>query len=182
MSKRKIREWALPYVKKYRTYIDIGACQGDTTNPFIDEFEKVVAFEPNPLVFSKISDKAEKYNVGLGSTNSIETIVMPNGIEHPEHGSIVRYNEDRFKGAPRILVNIKRLDDYNFTDVDLIKIDVEHYEMDVCLGAKETILKYKPVVIFENKRNEADHVLEWFEKIGYKTIKHKSDTVAYYDK
>jgi hypothetical protein len=35
--------------------------------------------------------------------------------------------------------------------------------------------------MFENKRNEADHVLAWFEDLGYKIDKRKSDTVAYYE-
>ena len=181
MSERKIREWALPHVKHRRTYIDIGACQGDTTNPFIKEFKRVVAFEPNPSVFDKISNDAEKYNLGLGAKDEVVQIVLPNGIEHPEHGSITRYNTEQWKDQPRVNVNIKRLDDYNFTDVDFIKIDVEHYEMNVCLGAEQTIRKYRPVVIFENKRNEADHVIEWFKDLGYKIDKRKSDTVAYYE-
>jgi len=181
MSERKIREWALPHVKERRVYIDVGACNGDTTNPFLDDFDKVIAFEPNPDVFDKISENAEKYQYGLGNEESTQVIVMPNGVHKPQHGSIVRFNGPEFSDAPRIEVKIKKLDDFNFENVDFIKIDVEHYEMDVCLGAKETILKYKPVVMFENKRNEAEHVKEWFESLGFTTIKHKSDTVAFFE-
>jgi len=181
MSERKIREWALPYVKNRRTYIDVGACDGDTTDPFIKDFERVVAFEPNPSVFNKISDDADKYNLGLGDQELVLEIVLPNGVEYPEHGSITRFNTEEWKDRPRVKVTIKRLDDFNFTNVDFIKIDVEHYEMNVCLGAEQTIKKYKPVVMFENKRNEADHVLAWFEDLGYKIDKRKSDTVAYYE-
>jgi hypothetical protein len=51
--------------------------------------------------------------------------------------------------------------------------------MNVCLGAENTIKKYMPVILFENKRNETDNVKDWLESIGYKTIKHRSDTVAF---
>ena len=67
MSARKIREWAWPYIKNFRTYIDVGALDGDTAKPFVNHFEKIIAFEPNPEVFKLIPESIEKYNVGLGS-------------------------------------------------------------------------------------------------------------------
>jgi FkbM family methyltransferase len=179
MSELKIRKHAWPYIKNFRTYIDIGACQGDTTNPFIEEFQRVISFEPNVSVFDKISDKAVKYNLALGDQDGEVTLVLPNGIDKPGHGSIVRYNSEEWITAPRIVSKITTLDSFQFEDVDFIKIDVEHYEMNVCLGAEKTIKKYMPTIFFENKRDEAEHVRLWLESLGYKTIKHRSDTTAY---
>jgi len=48
-------------------------------------------------------------------------------------------------------VELKKLDDYELTDVDFIKIDVEGYENQVVLGAKETLLRNKPIIIVEQK-------------------------------
>ena len=48
-------------------------------------------------------------------------------------------------------VELKKLDDYEFTDIDFIKIDVEGYENQVVLGAKETLLRNKPIIIVEQK-------------------------------
>ena len=53
MSVRKIKEWAWPFIKNFRTYIDIGALDGDTSAPFVKDFKKVIAFEPSPLTFPK---------------------------------------------------------------------------------------------------------------------------------
>jgi FkbM family methyltransferase len=170
----KIREQALPYVKNFRTYIDIGACEGHTTNPFLNDFKKIISFEPNPEIFHLISDQSEKYNVGLGDTNTEMILYLPNGRENPAHGSLVRYDY-----GIEFSVRIKRLDDYKFEDIDFIKIDVEHFEMQVCLGGQETIKKYMPTIYFENKRDEAEHVRVWLEELGYTTIKFRSDTVAY---
>ena len=61
MSARKIREWAWPYIKNFRTYIDVGALDGDTAKPFVNNFEKIIAFEPNPEVFKLIPESIEKY-------------------------------------------------------------------------------------------------------------------------
>ena len=40
MSVRKIKEWAWPWIKSFRTYIDIGAFDGDTSAPFVKDFKK----------------------------------------------------------------------------------------------------------------------------------------------
>ena len=62
-----------------------------------------------------------------------------------------------------------------------IKIDVEGGELGVVNGAINTIHKWKPVVMFENKRKENEKVVDFFTKLGYNIKEHKSDTVAYYE-
>ena len=48
-----------------------------------------------------------------------------------------------------ISVPVRTLDDYSFTNVALIKIDVEGHEFDVLKGAELTIAREKPVMIIE---------------------------------
>ena len=176
MSARKIREWAWPYIKNFRTYIDIGALDGDTAKPFIDNFEKIIAFEPNPEVFKLIPESIEKYNVGLGDQTETRNLVLPdNGLNLAAHGSVTRYG----KGVKTFAVNIKTLDSYNFTNIDFVKIDVEHFELQVCKGAENTFKRCMPTVMFENKRNEASACKHFLESLGYQTKMFKSDTVAY---
>jgi FkbM family methyltransferase len=175
MSVRKIKEWAWPYIKNFRTYIDIGAFDGDTSSPFVNDFKKVIAFEPSPLTFPKIPNTVEKYNVALGNKHETQTLKVPGGTGNPVHGSLIRYGT----GVIEHKVPVKRLDDYHFEDVDFIKIDVEWYELKVCQGAEQTIKQYMPTIMFENKRNEADNCKEYLETIGYRTKKYKSDTIAY---
>ena len=50
------------------------------------------------------------------------------------------YNKD-------ILINT--LDSYNFDNVDIVKIDVEGYEMPVLKGAKHTIMTNSPMIQIE---------------------------------
>lgn len=176
MSVRKIKELAWPFIKNFRTYIDVGAFDGDTSVPFVNDFIKVIAFEPNPSTFIKISETVEKYNVALGNTHETQTLIIPdNGQNNPVYGSFVRYG----KGLGNYIVPVKRLDDYSFENVDFIKIDVEWYELKVCQGAEQTIKKYMPTIMFENKRNEADNCKAYLESLGYQTKKHKSETIAY---
>tara|TARA_A200000159_G_C7314925_1_gene336275 strand:+ start:1080 stop:1613 length:534 start_codon:yes stop_codon:yes gene_type:complete len=176
MSAKKIREWAWPYIKNFRTYIDIGALDGDTAKPFVDNFEKIIAFEPNPEVFKMIPESIEKYNVGLGDQTETRNLILPdNGLNLAAHGSVTRYG----KGVKTFAVDIKTLDSYNFTNIDFVKIDVEHFELQVCKGAENTFKRCMPTVMFENKRNEASDCTHFLESLGYQTKMFKSDTVAY---
>ena len=176
MSVRKIKECAWPFIKNFRTYIDIGALDGDTSAPFVKDFKKVIAFEPSPLTFPKIPDTVEKYNVALGNQHEIKTLKIPgNGQNNPAHGSLVRYG----KGIIEHEVSVKCLEDYNFEDVDFIKIDVEWYELKACQGGENTIKKYMLTIMFENKRNEADNFMRYLQTLGYQIKKYKSETIAY---
>ena len=46
---------------------------------------------------------------------------------------------------------MNRLDDFNFQNVDFIKIDCEGYEYFVLRGAEKTLLQNKPCIIVEQK-------------------------------
>jgi len=176
MSVLKIKQWAWPYIKNFRTYIDVGALDGDTSAPFIKNFKKVIAFEPNPEQYKLIPEGIEKYNVGLGDKTEKRILKLPdNGLNLAAHGSLVKYST----GIKQFDVQLERLDDYSFTDVDFVKIDVEHFELQVCKGAEITFKKYMPTIMFENKRNEALDCKEYLESLGYSTKVYKSDTVAY---
>src|SRR5262249_56409692 len=49
----------------------------------------------------------------------------------------------------RFEVEVRTLDSYGFTDVRVIKVDVEGGEMDVLEGARQTILRDRPALIVE---------------------------------
>ena len=46
---------------------------------------------------------------------------------------------------------IRTLDEFEFDDVDFIKIDTEGYETFVIKGAMETLMRCKPVIVVEQK-------------------------------
>jgi hypothetical protein len=58
--------------------------------------------------------------------------------------SVSRESDSESKGVRHC-----SLDSLGIGNVDLIKIDVEGFEVEVILGAHETIRKYKPVIIME---------------------------------
>ena len=55
----------------------------------------------------------------------------------------------------------RTLDSFSLDRVDFIKIDVEGQELPVVTGARETILRNRPVICVEQKGWNADHVRDW---------------------
>lgn len=179
MSLKKINDWAMPYVKQFRTYIDVGAHDGDTCIDLVDKFTRVYAFEPNPDSILKIPDSVRKFPFALGNKEEELVLTIPdNGLNDNRHGSIVRH----LSGIRQYSVSVKTLDGFAFKEVDLIKIDVEGMELQVLEGSTQTILNWKPVILFENKKTRYNKKLvDFFTEINYNIRQYKSDTVAYYE-
>ena len=94
------------------------------------------------------------YNVALGPTaGSVEMHIKKND----GHNRVANDNYTKLNGKPvkvntgyqRVQVPQLTLDSYNFTDVDIIKIDVEGYELQVLEGALNTIAQNRPIVQIE---------------------------------
>lgn len=194
MTKTQIEISSFPHLKSFNTYIDIGACYGETSIPFIGKFERIICFEPNPDTFSKLPKEFENYNIAFGDEEKIVSLILPNGKHKPQHGSISRFGEngswskigDKMVDPKREYiidnVQVKKLDDYNFENVDLIKIDTEGYEINVCRGSVETIKKYKPVIYFETKQPDQFPTKQFLSdlNLGYEfEVCRGNNTLAY---
>jgi FkbM family methyltransferase len=100
------------------------------------------------------SGKIYTYNVALGPVpGTVEMHIKKNDGHNRVandgyktiHGKSVKVNT----GYQRVQVPQNTLDSYNFTDVDIIKIDVEGYELQVLDGAVNTIAQSRPIVQLE---------------------------------
>jgi len=130
------------------TAIDVGGHCGFWSFYLGRNFEKVYAFEPVEI-FRECFKKniphgnVELLPVALGNENGF--VSMNVELENTGATHVSSNTNDLDK------VELKKLDDYELTDVDFIKIDVEGYENQVVLGAKETLLRNKPIIIVEQK-------------------------------
>jgi FkbM family methyltransferase len=129
-----------------------------------DHFATVVAFEP---VFAKHFRRnlESKPNVllhevalsdGPGSVE-MEIVGWNSGATHITKSSTGEGNQ----------IMTARLDDYRLDEVDLIKVDVEGWEFQVLRGAEETMLRSRPVVIFEQKGYEKELYGFSHDCVGY---------------
>ena len=73
-------------------------------------------------------------------------------------------------------VPVVRLDDEQLTGVDLIKIDVQGWELEVLRGAEQIIKQQQPWVIFEVNQ-DIDVCCEFMQNLNYETIYTKSKRV-----
>lgn len=136
---------ALAFVPEKKTALDIGGHIGLYSSALLDSFSKVIAFEPSPAninCFKKNAALADLYEVALGDSKGM--IELNIAMDNTGNNSFV----ESFGGG-KIPTKIETLDSFNFRDISLIKIDVQGYESQVLLGAKETILQNKPIIIVE---------------------------------
>lgn len=186
MSIKKITRWALPHIRQFRLYVDVGAHTGDTCQGLPKTFEDTHAFEPNPVSFAQLRQlpNIHAHQVALGDQN-INTILIQPHPDHPDWSSCANTRIHLWNQKPvhentqQFHVQMRTLDSYQFQNLDFLKIDVEQGEWSVIQGAKETILRCRPCILLENKRNEAQEAVNWLVHQGYTQTHYHSDTVLY---
>ena len=164
------------YYKEGTDILDVGANIGYNTLMFSD-YGPVSSFEP---VFHQIVAKNVKQNPIRHPVN-VYTCALSNEKKQmeifiPSHGcqsnTQINYGGTSFhlegdmKGMG-MHVPCERLDDIYEGIPSVIKIDVEHHEMQVLEGAKETIQKHMPTILIEIHDFDNNPVAKFLEELGY---------------
>lgn len=184
---------ALEYVNKFDTFLDVGANVGLISVPLAKKFKQVISVECVPETFECLKYNLKDYtnasvlNVAISDSNGNTSVAIPkhNG-EFVSSGwaSISKERQDAFDEKIFITVEMKTIDSLNLDSLDFLKIDVEQAEMQVIQGGINTILKYRPVIEFENKRRENVHVIELLKTHNYEIIpgrkEKSSECIMYY--
>lgn len=133
------------HCKQFRTAVDIGAHVGLWARGLTEKFDKVICFEPCDEFADILPHNAPKvhtiHRCALGKTDTHVTMNIAPDNTGSTH--VARGQEGKTPMFP--------LDHFQLTDIDLIKIDVEGYELDVIKGAVETLKNNDPVLIVEQK-------------------------------
>lgn len=167
---------SLRYVKKFDTFVDIGANVGLITVPMANVFKSVYAFECVEHTFNCLEHNTKKhsnvhvFNNAISNKNGILQVAIPkvNGqIISSGWASIYEERINEWPEKDYISVRSITIDELNLPSCDFIKIDVEGAEMMVVQGAIKTINKFKPVIQFENKRRESLNVINFLKKHRY---------------
>lgn len=159
--------------------LDVGASAGTYTLRLMALSREVVAFEPRP-------DAAERLIQLLKSTDgraSVEAVALSDGTgtgrlrvlnlepgrSTLEEGNVLRVNVGN--AVTEVAVPIRALDDYHYTDVGFVKIDVEGHEGAVLRGGRGTLLDNQPTVLIESEDRHRSHAVrdvdELFADLGY---------------
>lgn len=165
-----------------KNIIDIGANIGNHSLFFSKYMNcnNVYSFEPfdkNIAVFkcnlSNYKDKCTLFENALSDKDG--KMILYNS-EKENFGGLSLHKQDKsFLVYDEI--DVVKLDNFNFTDVSLIKIDVENHENEVLKGGKQTILKNKPIIVLENSYYFFSNIFPdpephkvIFEELGYTKI------------
>ena len=168
-----------------RPGIDIGAKIGMYTYRIRRHSSEVIAFEPIPMfnhllraVFEGRRGRIEPYAVSDRRGSAV--LRLPYGHDGtPKFGRSTIDPENRFDTTviarhDEVVVETRRIDDYNLSDVGFIKIDVEGHELAVLAGAEATLSRHKPTLLIEcNDEHQPDAVKRlgaWLDVRGYTAV------------
>jgi FkbM family methyltransferase len=164
----------LAYINAGDIVAEVGANIGTHTVPLaraVTEAGRVFAFEPQRIISQMLGGNlaingiwnVKLERVALGAKQSVMSVPPVDYSQPGNFGSV-----SLVEGIGQEPVAVMKLDDYQFSRLDLVKIDVEGMELDVLTGAEETLKRLRPILYFENDRNEKQQALcEYVESIGY---------------
>jgi FkbM family methyltransferase len=135
-----------------RVAVDAGANIGTYSYFFRKYASRVVAYEPNPGLASRLRRVMPDIHVravALSDKPGEVVLKVPFGADgQPQHelASIAQEFDGRVQDFP---VQALALDAENLQDVGIIKVDVEQHERQVLRGALQTIARCRPFVMTE---------------------------------
>lgn len=171
------------YLKPGMTYIDIGANIGQHSMyaaSIVGENGKIYAYEPIPKIYEQLlaSSKVNKYdtiinayNYALGEKDSKELLNVSKDIG----GSSLVNNTGDTEEKIEVIIKKGNDDLFNLSKIDMVKIDVEGYELEVLHGIKESLIKHHPIILLEysgefykkNTHNNGTKILTLLIECGY---------------
>ena len=164
------------------TLVDVGAHDGAFTLPFAQlPRSRVLAFEPLPAAFARLATAAgnlpnvEARQEALGDHRGEAVLAIPvvDGIANEQWASTAKgYAAHGPRVAEqRVTVPLRRLDEFGLGDLTAVKLDAEGAEYEVLRGARETLLRCRPVLSIEiEERHRAGStwaVPAYLDALGY---------------
>jgi len=181
-------ELAMQDIKPNSVFLDIGANIGTWTvmiGRIMRDKVKIHAFEPQKNIYyqlcgnvfiNNLSNNVNIHNTALGS-ELFDNMPMYKCENNNGASRLVNsINSQIFKLDDNESVTINTLDSYNFNNISVIKMDVEGYEKNVLLGAKQTIINNNyPIIYFEcwdrkEYQQQRQELFTTLNEIGYNKI------------
>jgi FkbM family methyltransferase len=158
IAEKPLIDWfCSTFVKSDKVFLDIGAHVGTYTLTCAHTARHTHAFECNPKVFCylaantalhQLESKVTVHSCALGSAPG----VLPYFIRSEDGGGngikVLNASDSTRVSIP---VEVRTLDSFNLENIGCIKIDVEGFEKDVLMGARDTLRRNGyPPFIFES--------------------------------
>lgn len=168
---------ALAYVTDLSCAIDGGAHIGTWSKIMSGRFQRVIAVEPSPDTFEALSANMQRFgclnveprNLALGAAAGAVSMHIDARAEQMQNTG-ARYVK------PGGSIPMEAIDAWELPSLGLLKLDVEGSEVAALTGARVTLLRCQPIVVFENKnlwsrygiaRDAPQHFLR---SVGYREL------------
>lgn len=169
------------------TLLDVGAHDGAYALPFAAlPGSRLLAFEPLPAAFARLRAAfgdplpahVELRQEALGDRDgeAVLTIPLLDGVPQEQWASTAKgygaLREARVSER-RFTVPLRRLDGFGLRDLTAVKIDAEGAEYEVLRGARQTLLRCRPVLSIEieerHRPGSTWAVPSFLDTLGYDT-------------
>jgi FkbM family methyltransferase len=168
--------------------LDVGANRGQSAIRLarLKPDFNIISFEPNRrcqfalrVVKVMLGKRFRFESAGVSDQNGEVTYYEPfvNSLPVSAEGTFLQENLDeemeerlgKHYEVKKTIFPVLRLDDLNLSP-DFVKIDVQGWELNVLRGARETILKYRPVLVIERNSHNERETTEYLEGLGYRKL------------
>lgn len=144
---------------KEETLVDCGAFDGDTLDLFLEEtgnsFSRVIAFEPDPDNFAKLTEKKNKMTAEM--RNRIELHQVATGNANDRVRMEIGSGPASHLGSGEYEVDCITLDSVlQQRPVTFIKMDIEGSELATLDGAREAIRRDSPILAISAYHRQDD--------------------------
>ncbi len=185
------RDFSLAYVKDFtKECIDVGGNIGFWSRDLANKFKFVHAFEPHPdnILAFKTNMKETNYTlysvaVSDKRAGRVDLFSSPDecgNVSLNEWGvqtgnSLRKLEQEQLS---KITVDVVAIDDYNFTNIGFMKVDVQGNERNVVLGAEQMLRNNDVTLVlelpmspgrktYEEEKKEHDTIVDILKEYGY---------------
>ena len=171
---------------------DIGANLGNTVKIFTEVSEKVIAFEPNPILIQRLKNMFKNNNVVV-DTRGLSNEIGRKIFNISQSDSVSTFSQDwidnsrfskRIKWSYPTEVETTTLDNVidEYGTPDYVKIDVEGYEYEVLIS----LTKFLPETLFafewaEEMKDKIYLTVEHAYNLGYKSFAFTEEDEVLFD-
>ena len=173
-------------------FIDCGAYTGDSAQAYLkyngERYKRIVCFEPDDANYLKLERNLSEYDnielVKAGVWNSDTVLSFQSG-----GGSASSIQKDNEPGETTVSINVCAIDNNPYCqDATYIKMDIEGSEYEALSGARETIIRNRPMLAICIYHSDEDMIrlIQWINNLGlnysYYVRQHsfdENDTVLY---
>lgn len=147
------------YITKEDVVVDVGANIGCHTIVFARIAKNVIAFEAQRPIFQilcgnmAINDfrNVVALNEAIGQANGeIKVPVLDYSVDNNLGSTSLQGHRHDGEGLQTELCRLRTIDSIGLAKCDFIKADIEGMELDMLLGATQTIEKFRPILYVEN--------------------------------